>query len=192
MNAPIEVRLMTAEEFLALPDDGIDRDLINGVVREWGERMTRRNPIHSCVEARLAYLLVSWLEKQTPPRGSVHSGEAGCRLARNPDVIVGIDVAYVSPGLAAAPSDDTTLIDGVPTLAVEILSPSTTEEEINDKLRAYRGAGVPLVWLVDPYLRAVTVLRPDAPPQMFNETQELTAQPHLPGLRVRVADVFVQ
>jgi Uma2 family endonuclease len=192
MNAPLEIRLMTAEEFLALPDDGIDRDLINGVVREWGVRMTRRNRVHSRVETRLAYLLESWLEKQPQPRGGVHSGEAGCRLARDPDIIVGIDVVYISPALAAAPSDDTTLIDGVPTLAVEILSPSTTEQEVNDKLDAYRTAAVPLVWLVDPYLRVVTVLRPDAPPEMVNENQELTAEPRLPGLRIRVADIFVQ
>ncbi|HEX5271252.1 MAG TPA: Uma2 family endonuclease [Gemmataceae bacterium] len=192
MNAPATVRLMTADEFLALPDDGIDRDLINGVVREWGVRMTRRNRVHSRAEARLAHLLESWLEKQPEPRGSVHSGEAGCYLSRDPDVVVGIDVVYISPELAAAPSDDTTMIAGVPTLAVEILSPSTTEGEINDKLDAFRTAGVPLVWLVNAHLRTVTVLRPDAQPEMFNVNQELTAEPHLPGLRIRVADIFVQ
>ena len=26
---------MTTEEFLALPDDGVQRDLINGELREW-------------------------------------------------------------------------------------------------------------------------------------------------------------
>jgi Uma2 family endonuclease len=172
---------MTTEEFLALPDDGIERDLINGIVREWGPRMTRRNRNHSQVEANLSYLLVDWLRKQPEPRGAVHSGEAGCRLARDPDVTVGIDVAYISPELAARPSDETELIDGVPTLAVEILSPSNKEEEINDKIDAYRRSGVPLVWLVDPHLRTVTVLRPDALPELFNVNQELTAEPHLPG-----------
>jgi Uma2 family endonuclease len=192
MGAPTDVRLMTAEEFLAMPDDGVDRDLIDGVVREWGERMTRRNRDHSRAEAQLSYLLVHWLQKQPSPRGAVHSGEAGCRLARDPDVVVGIDVLYISPELAAAPADETSIIDGIPTLAVEILSPSNTEEEINDKVDAYREAGVPLVWLVDPYLRTVTVLRPGAGPEMVNENQELTAEPHLPGFRVHVADIFVQ
>src|SRR5207248_2468092 len=101
------------------------------------------------------------LDKQPEPRGAVHSGEAGCVLARDPDVTVGIDVVYVSPELAAKPLDETTMINGVPTLAVEILSPSNTEEEVNDKLDAYRDAGVPLVWLVDPHLGTVQVLRPD-------------------------------
>jgi Uma2 family endonuclease len=193
MNAPIApVRLMTAEEFLALPDDGIDRDLINGIVREWGLRMTRRNRVHSQVEANLSYFLVDWVRKQPEPRGAVHSGEAGCILARDPDVTVGIDVLYLSPELAARPMDDTTMIDGVPTLAVEILSPSNTEEEVNDKLDAYRSARVTLVWVVDPHLRTVTVLRPDTGPELFNDTQELTAEPHLPGFRVPVADIFAR
>jgi len=48
------------------------------------------------------------------------------------------------------------------------------------------------VWLVDPHLRTLTVLRHDADPELFNVTQELTAEPHLPGFRVRVADIFVQ
>jgi Uma2 family endonuclease len=192
MSAPAATRLMTAEEFLALPDDGIDRDLLYGVVREWGETLTRRNRFHSLVEARISYLLVSWLEKQPEPRGSVHAGEAGCRLGENPPVVVGIDVVYISPELVARQSVDSELIVGTPMLAVEILSPSNTEEEVNDKLAAYRDAGVPLVWLVDSYLQTVIVVRPDAPPDMFNMTQELTAEPHLPGFRIRVADIFVR
>ncbi|HKI34392.1 MAG TPA: Uma2 family endonuclease [Gemmataceae bacterium] len=192
MSAPAAVKLMTTEEFLALPDDGIDRDLINGVVHEWGPRMTRRNRVHSRLEATLAALLVNWRRTQPEPRGAVHSGEAVCILARDPDVTVGIDVVYISPELAARPMDETTMIDGVPTLAVEILSPSNTVEEVHDKLDAYRNAGVPLVWLVDPHLRTLTVLRHDADPELFNVTQELTAEPHLPGFRVRVADIFVQ
>ncbi len=193
MNAPMAtVHLMTAEEFLALPEDGIDRDLINGIVREWGPKMPRRNRVHSRAEARIAYLLESWVRKQPEPRGDVHSGKAGCILAHDPDVTVGIDVVYISAELAAQPMDETTMIDGIPTLVVEILSPSTTVEEIHDKLDAYRNARVPLVWVVDPHLRTVTVHRPDAGPELFNDTQELTAEPHLPGFRVRVADIFVR
>jgi Uma2 family endonuclease len=192
MSAPPEVRLMTTEEFLALPDDGIERDLIDGIVREWGPRMTRRNRDHSRLEANISCLLVSWLRTQPEPRGAVHAGEAGCRLLRDPDVTVGIDVVYVSPELAAREPEETDLIDGVPTLAVEILSPSNTQEEIDDKVDAYRRASVPIVWLVNPRRRTVEVLRPDAEPQLFNVNQELTAEPHLPGFRVRVADIFVR
>src|SRR4051812_183807 len=42
---------MTVEEFLALPDDGVHRELIHGRVRELG--MTTRNRFHSQIEANL-------------------------------------------------------------------------------------------------------------------------------------------
>src|SRR6266849_8839900 len=127
--------LMTAEEFLALPSDGVERWLIRGQLRE--KLMTYRNRWHSRIEAQIVYILKRWLELQALPRGEVYSGEVGCRLSRNPDTIVGIDVAYVSAELAALEPKDTTIIDGVPTLAVEILSPSDKEEEVNEKVDQY-------------------------------------------------------
>ncbi|HJT79438.1 MAG TPA: Uma2 family endonuclease [Gemmataceae bacterium] len=194
MSAPVTARLMTEEEFLALPDDGTERWLIRGQLREKpAERegaMTVRNRDHSRLVARISQLLGDWLDRQPGPRGEVLSGEAGCRLRRNPTTTVGIDVVYISPQLAAHDPDDTTLIDGVPTLAVEILSPSDTEEELNEKVDEYLAAGVALVWLVDPHHRTVEVHRPDAEPELVNVRQELSAEPHLPGFRVPVTQIF--
>ena len=124
-----------------------------------------------------------------PIQGSV-TGEAGFRLRRNPDTSVGIDLAYISPELAAATPENVWLIDGAPTLAVEILSPSNTHEEATEKVREYLDLGVALVWVLDPVFRTVQVFRPDAEPTLFNARQELTAEPHLPGFRVAVADLF--
>jgi Uma2 family endonuclease len=59
-----------------------------------------------------------------------------------------------------------------------------------EKVHAYLDAGVPLVWEVSPFHKTVTVFRPDGPPVLFNIQQELTAEPHLPGFRVPVAEVF--
>ncbi len=188
MSAPATTALMTTEELLALPDNGVERWLIRGQLRE--KPMTKRNRWHSRVMARLSQLLGDWLDRQPEPRGEVLDGEAGCRLRRNPDTSVGIDVVYISPQLAAQDPDDTTLIDGVPTLVVEILSPNDTVEEINDKVDEYLAAGVPLVWLVDPHHRTVEVHRPDGEPELFNVRQEISAEPHLPGFRVPVAQIF--
>ena len=85
---------------------------------------------------------------------------------------------------------ETTLIDGVPTLAVEILSPSDTIEEIHEKITVYQAAGVALVWVLHPYDRTVTVYRPDAEPDLLNVREELSGEPHLPGFRVPVARLF--
>lgn len=183
--------LMTTEELLALPDDGVERWLINGQLREKRDpEMTKRNRFHSQAMSEIAAVLTNWVKTQPRPRGAVYCGEIGVCLARNPDNTVGVDVVYAPPELVAAQSDDTTLLDGVPTLLVEILSPSNTEEEINEKLDTYRSAGVPVVWVADPHDRTVTVYRPGAEPELFNATHDLTAEPHLPGFRARVADLF--
>jgi Uma2 family endonuclease len=188
MSVIAKVPLLTTEELLAMPDDHIERWLIRGQLRQ--RPMTYCNRWHAWLVVRIAHLLSSWLDRQPEPRGQVLCGEAGCRLGRNPDTVVGIDVVYISAELAAHQPDDTTLIDGVPVLAVEILSPSDNEEDINDKIDEYLRAGVALVWLVDPHFRTVHVHRPGAEPELFNVHQELIAQPHLPGFRVPVAQVF--
>jgi Uma2 family endonuclease len=181
-------RIWTTEEMLALPDDGKERWLICGQL--WEKPMTVRNRWHSRALARICYLLQCWLEGQPPPRGAVLAGEAGCRLRHDPDTTVGIDVAYIGPELAAGEPKDTTLIDGIPILAVEVLSPSDTQEDIEQKVDNYLQAGVALVWVVDPHDRTVLIYQRGVPPTLVNETQELSGEPHLPGFCVAVARIF--
>jgi Uma2 family endonuclease len=188
MSAPSAVNLMTTEELLALPDDGMDRDLIRGVL--WETPMTRRSRLHARTEAKIVALIDRWMSSRPDPRGEVLSGEAGCILRRDPDTTVGIDVAYISPEMAARQSDDTTLLDGAPVLAVEILSPNDKQADIDEKVAEYLAAGVALVWVVNPRFRTVTVFRQDAEPELFNVHQELSADPHLPGFRVPVRELF--
>jgi Uma2 family endonuclease len=191
--------LMTTEQLLALPDDGVERWLIRGQLREkpasvgqTGEKiMTIRNRWHSRIMARVTKFLDNWLDQQPMPRGSVLCGEVGVRLTRDPDSTVGVDIVYVSAEVAARHPDDTTLIDGVPVLAVEILSPNDTQDEINEKIDEYLTAGVFLVWSVDPRRRTVTIHRPGREPEFVNALQELTGEPHLPGFCVPVAELFV-
>ncbi len=179
---------MTAEELVALPDDGMERWLIAGELKE--RPMTVRNRFHSRAMICVGTELELWRRQQPPPRGQVLGGEAGVRLSRDPETMVGIDVVYVSADVIVRQTQETTLIDGVPTLTVEILSPKDTIEEIHEKVMVYQSAGVPLVWVVNPYDRIVMVHRPDAEPESFNIHQELSGEPHLPGFRVPVARLF--
>jgi Uma2 family endonuclease len=134
---------MTTEELLALPANGVDRWLIRGRLRE--KPRTVRNRWHSRILVRVAQFLDVWLDQQPGPRGSVLGGEAGVRLCRSPDTTVGIDVVYVSAEVMAAQTAATRLIGGVPVLAVEVLPPNDTQDEINEKVDGYLEAGVRLV-----------------------------------------------
>ena len=180
--------LMTVEDLLALPDDGVRRWLIRGELREGG--ITQRNRFHGRTEARIAQLLGNWLDSQPQPRGEVYSGETGAIIRHDPDTSVGLDVMYVSPDVAAANPSHTQLINGVPVLAVEILSPSTKEEETNERISELLAAGSAAVWIVDPYFHTVTVYSRERPPRMFSGDDQLPGDPYLPGFSVPVAQFF--
>jgi Uma2 family endonuclease len=195
MSTTAPPRLMTAEEFLALPDDGVERWLIRGQLREarpgpGGKPMTVRNRDHSAVMSLVAAALVAWWRDRPEPRGLIVSGEAGVRLRQTAESIVGVDVAYVGPEVAARRGPETSLIDGAPVLVVEILSPSDTVEDVNEKTDEYLAAGVRLVWVIDPHDRTVTIYRPGHEPEFANVRQELSADAELPGFRVPVAQLF--
>ncbi len=184
--------LLTVEEFLRLPDDGIHRELIRGQVRIHGvpePGMTYRNRFHSEIEANFVYELKGWLRRLPEPRGKILCGEVGFRLDGTPTSLVGIDVAYASAELIAATAPKQRIFDGSPLLAVEILSPSDTQEGIVEKLDLYLQHGA-VVWIVDPDVRIVRVHRPGREPEMFTASQDLTTEPELPGFRVPVSQLI--
>ncbi len=181
-------QILTTEELLAMPDDGITRELIQGELRE--SDMTTRGRPHCRVEVRLSTHLFNWLVTQPQPRGQIYAGEIRVRLRRDPDTLVGIDLAYVSAAVEEQSGKDSSIVEGPPILAVEILSPSDKAEDIADKIHEYLAAGVPLIWYVDPAVRIVISYRQDGRHELFNEHQELTGGDHLPGFSVPVAEIF--
>ena len=178
----------TIDDLLAMPEDGIQRWLIRGEIREGG--MTQRNCFHSKSEARAAQLLGTWLDTQPEPRGEIHSGEADVILSRNPDTSIGIDLVYVSHDVEAIDSDETTMIDGVPILAVEISSPSMKEEETNERIDELLEAGTKAVWLIDPYFQTITVFRSHLPPRMYSGNDSIGSEDYLPGFQEPVVRFF--
>jgi Uma2 family endonuclease len=182
-------KLLTVEEFLALPDDGRERWLIDGRVYPREPEMSRRNKKHSLVTTNVAQALKNWRDAQPEPRGQVHTGDASFRIRKDPDTFVGIDVAYVSAEIVARGDEEEPYFVEPPTLAVEILSPSDKHEEVVRKIAAYLRAGS-VVWEIDPDFRRITVHQPGRPPEMFTVGQEIVGDPYLPGFRLAVKELF--
>lgn len=182
-------RLMTTEELHSMPDDGVERWLINGELRE-RERL-HRSRLECRVTVRIATVLEEWNRSRTELRGEVLAGDAGVRLRRTPNSTFGVDAVYASPELLAQQVTESTIVQGVPTLAVEILSPSNLTEDVDEKIEAMLEAGVPLIWIMDPKFQTITVHRPNRPPEFFHSQQEISAPDHLPGFRALVSKLFV-
>jgi len=189
MSETQAVVLMNSEEFFALPDaPEVRQRLVRGELKE--DAVTKRNPHHSGATAALSRLIGNWVAEQPEPRGWVYDGEAYFRIRRNPDTNVGIVVAYASAELVAATGPKDKFLDGPPVLAVEVLSPNDTIEEISETVEDYLDAGVRLVWIVNPFDREVKVHRQDVAAEYVNEMGVLNGDPEMPGLRIRVADLF--
>lgn len=189
MPTTLESPLMTTADLLALPEsEAIERDLIRGRLVEGP--MSRRNYAHARTMAKVGSLLDQWNQGRPAPRGVVLAGDAAFRLRQDPDTTVGIDIAYISAGLAAQLTEKTFVIEGRPALAVEILSPSDTVERLTEKVQAYLDAEVPRIWVIFPHFRLVHVHRPGASVEAFNATQALDGGEELPGLSVPVAALF--
>jgi Uma2 family endonuclease len=192
MSAVASPKLMTVEEFLALPDDGVERWVIRGELREKRDTdMTRRNKFHSITEARIAWILNNWVQNQPRPHGEVVSGEAGFLLRQTPTTIsAGVDVAIISASQADTASGDTTMIEGAPLMIAEVLSPNDTTEEVTERVDEYLECGVKVVLVLNPYFRTVTVHRPKTHPLALDARGTLDGNPELPGFSCPVADFF--
>ena len=189
---------MSAQEFLAIPNDGIHRELVRGRVREdrelWegGKRctdVTVLNRFHNRIVIRVGQLLANWMDLQPKPRGEVVGGEAGFLLMGTRESLVGIDVAVVASELVASTDREQKLYHGPPLLAVEVLSPNDTHEEIAEMVSAYLEVGT-VVWVIDPDLRTITVDLPTGDVETLSVRRELSGEPYLPGFRAGVARLF--
>lgn len=85
---------------------------------------------------------------------------------------------------------DQRIADLFPDLAVEVLSPSNTPQEMADKLADYFQSGTRLVWLIDPATKSAEVHTATDQKQVVPPDGVLTGEPVLPGLEIRLADIF--
>ena len=69
-------------------------------------------------------------------------------------------------------------------------SKNDTQPKVLSKVADYLTAGVQVVWVADPAKRTVTVHRQNQEPQVFAESDTLTAEEIIPGFQVPVRDLF--
>ena len=188
MATILSEKTLTVNEFLELPENRRDRMLIRGEL--WDKPMTYRNAFHSAVMMQLGHLLLIWLESRLDLNIKVVGGEAGFLLRKDPGSIVGIDVAVTQPDQPKYAHKNRVIFEGPPLLAAEILSPSDRQREIESKVDEYLAVSVPLVWILDPHFRTVTIHRPSQPPKMMSDSDELTGEGILPEFSIPVRKIF--
>ena len=121
--------------------------------------------------------------------GKVYGGDGPFRMLgeniRYPDVsFVPLD------RIQAAPSQGQFAPSFIPSIVVEVISPSTTRAEMAIKRREYFALGVELVWQVDADDFTVTVFTSETDFTVLRLGDKLTGGTVLPGFETTVAEIF--
>src|SRR5688572_2942853 len=133
-------KLLTAEEFEELPDDGKLYELIDGQLREIPQLTMWQGE----VEANLAMRLHPHVQDRM--LGCVSIGKVVFIGRRNPDRMRAADIAFIRQERVPSLEARQHIMEVIPDLVVEILSKSDTIEVISDKIDDWLGAGVQRLW----------------------------------------------
>ncbi len=106
------------------------------------------------------------------------------RMYRKPDV------SMVRTHRVAALGADPRVMTIPPDLAVEVISPTNTVDNIKDKLALYRRAGFGPTWVVHLPTRTLDIHRPDGTVEHLTAEDEIAAGTILPTFRRRVSELF--
>lgn len=177
-----QLRTMTVDDLLAMPEDGMRRELVAGELRE----MTPVGRPHARTHQRInrsldAHVLENGL-------GEVYS-EYGYVLESEPATVRAPDLSFVRADRVGESSDEG-YFTGVPDLAIEIVSPNDRPSEVRAKVREYLDAGTRMVVVADPQSRDVVVYRPGRAPLDLTESGVIDGEDVVPGWKLPVRDIF--
>lgn len=177
-------KLLTAEEFLRLPNDGPRAELVRGIV----VMMNLPNYGHGAITSNIDILLGSFVKQHALGRTIVT--DSGVVTKREPDSVRGPDVAYYSYERIPKGTRVRGYPDVTPDLVFEVLSPSDRWSEMLTKVAEFLKAGVRAACVLDPAPGTVQVFRPEQPPQQFAANDEFSLPDIVAGWQVNVAEFF--
>src|SRR5580700_422544 len=141
-------KILTYEEWLALPEvEGVE-EVVNGEIR----KMPPNKIVHAYTVENLADLLKAKLDRTTV---LVLVTTFGLVIRREPLTTRVPDIAvFIRKNVV----EQSGYIHSAPELVVEVLSPANTRSERAEKLQDYESLGVPEVWVVSPEAQMVEIL----------------------------------
>jgi len=179
-----EIQPRTAEELFRMPSDDYRYELVKGELR----KMTPAGSRHGSIITRFLSALVQHVDAHA--LGEVFGPNTGFKIAESPDTVRAPDIAFVRKERIPAGELTEKFWPGAPDLAVEVISPTDTLYELDEKVEEYQTTGVTLVWVINPKKRTVTVYRPGANPEVLTEHDQLDGRPVLPAFEYPVAKLF--
>ena len=183
--APQTSTRITYEDFLELPDDGKQYELIEG------ELVLNPTPItrHQWIAGNIYHAFRNYLDEHDT--GKAFMAPLDVVLAE--DVVLEPDVMLIRHERSAIIGEKN--IQGAPNIVVEVLSDSTRKWDEVVKRKLYERYGVDEYWIVDPVIDVVKIYRRDdtsfvRAAEISTESGGEITSPILPGFALDVNLVF--
>jgi Uma2 family endonuclease len=176
-------KLLTAEEYLLLPDDGRRTELRRGVV----VYMNLPGFRHGEVCSNVHHFIDNFVRAHN--LGRTLTNDSGIITMRDPDTVRGADISFYSYGRVPKGRSPVGYAGASPEIVFEVVSPSNTRREIADKTVEYLKAGVNVVCIVDPQYKSVNLDYPELPTEKLQGDDQLTFA-ELPGFSLPVRKLF--
>jgi Uma2 family endonuclease len=186
MAMPNVRRYVTAAEFLSHSAAAGPSELVRGEIRV----MTPAGAAHGLVAGTIFAALNAFVESRQ--LGVCFPDNTGFLLPGLGDTVRSPDVAFVRAERLPDQGIGPGWMNVAPDLVVEVLSPTETASELEEKLRDYRAAGTRLAWVADPTARIVSVRPTSAPESWVTEAETLDGGDVLPGFSLSVTRVFAR
>lgn len=175
---------MTADDLLALPQDGFRYELIEGLLH----KMEPAGFFHGATGIYLTGPLSVYVDDHD--LGLVVMAETGFKVQIDPDTVLAPDIAFVAKANLPSPLPRHGFFAGAPDLAVEIVSPSETMDDVDEKVGKYLDAGTKLVWIIRPIRRRIEVHRANGESLFLTEKDVLDGEDVVPGFTLPVSRIF--
>lgn len=178
-------KLITAEEYAAMPDLGRPTELVRGEIVE----MNQPIPLHGYICGTLSRILGNFVKEKD--LGRVFTNDAGVVTERDPDTVRGPVVWYASYDKIPRGKLPKKYLDAVPDIAIEVLSPEDRWSKVLGKIAEFLDAGVPVVCVLDPDEETAEMFYGDhARDRKLSADEDLTFPEILPGFSVKVSELF--
>lgn len=186
MQQAVESKLkpVTAEELLRMADVGLRRELVRGELKT----MAPAGHDHGGIAINVSTPLDQHVRKND--LGRVYAAETGFMLETNPDTVRAPDVAFIRRERVLQVGRRPGYWPGAPDLAVEVVSPSESYSEVEEKVLDWLSAGTRMVVVLDPRKRTATVYRSRTDIVVLTDGEEIEGEDVVPGWRIPVGEIF--
>lgn len=178
-------KLLTADDLLAMPDDGMRYELVRGELIE----MPPPSFMHMVVTGRIGHFFASFVVEHN--LDFIYGPEAAAYIEQGPDTVRAADYALIARDRIPNPPPLSGYILGlIPDLAVEVVSPGNSVAEAQRRVHMWLDAGVRLVLTAYIQTSEIHAHHDDGAIERFGIGDTLTCEPVLPGFSCPVADIF--